>query len=70
MLKGPHLYISGKIAHGIGAILKARKYLMKDFLISLYYSFVYIHISFALILFGGLFGKHISTCFVFFVLEK
>ena len=35
------LYISGKIARGIGVILKARKYLMKDSLITLYYSFVY-----------------------------
>ena len=35
------LYISGKIARGIGVILKARKYLMKDSLVTLYYSFVY-----------------------------
>ena len=35
------LHISGKIARGIGVILKARKYLMKDSLVTLYYSFVY-----------------------------
>ena len=35
------LYISGKIGRGIGVILKARKYLMKDSLVTLYYSFVY-----------------------------
>ena len=34
-------YISGKIARGIGIILKARKYLLKESLISLYYSFIY-----------------------------
>ena len=35
------LYISGKLARGTGVILKARKYLMKETLISLYYFFVY-----------------------------
>ena len=34
-------YISGKIAWGIGIILKARKYLLKEYLISLYYSSIY-----------------------------
>ena len=34
-------YISGKIARRIGIILKARKYLLKESLISLYYSFIY-----------------------------
>ena len=35
------LYISGKLARGACVILKAKKYLMKEILISLYYSFVY-----------------------------
>ena len=34
-------YISGKIARGIGVIAKARKYLLKNSLINLYYSFIY-----------------------------
>ena len=34
-------YISGKSARGIGVIIKARKYLNKDTLLSLYYSFIY-----------------------------
>ena len=34
-------YISGKIARGIGIITKARKYLNKESLLSLYYSFIY-----------------------------
>ena len=34
-------YISGKIARGIGIILKARKNLLKESLISLYYSSIY-----------------------------
>ena len=35
------LYFSGKIARGICVILKARKYLIKDYLVTLYYSLVY-----------------------------
>jgi len=34
-------YISGKVAKGIGIIKKARKYLNKETLINLYYSFIY-----------------------------
>ena len=34
-------YISGKTARGIGIILKARKYLLKESMIGLYYSFIY-----------------------------
>ena len=34
-------YISGKIARGIGIINKARRFLNKDSLLSLYYSFIY-----------------------------
>ena len=37
-------YISGKIARRIGIILKARKYLLKESLISLYYSFIYLYL--------------------------
>ena len=34
-------HISGKIARGIGMIIKAREYLNKQGLLSLYYSFIY-----------------------------
>ena len=34
-------YISGKIPRGVGIILTARKYLLKESLINLYYSFTY-----------------------------
>ena len=34
-------HICGKVARGIGVIIKARKWLNQDSLISLYYSFIY-----------------------------
>ena len=39
-------YISGKIARGIGVIIKARKYLNKDTLLCLYYSFIYPNLTY------------------------
>ena len=47
------LYISGKIARGIVVIFKARKYLMKDSLVTLYYSFIHPHLIYCKH-FGGL----------------
>ena len=38
-------YVSGKIARGIGMIIKARQYLNKQGLISLYYSFIYPYLT-------------------------
>ena len=39
-------YVSGKISRGIGMIIKARQYLNKQGLISLYYSFIYPHLTY------------------------
>ena len=39
-------YISGKIAKGIGIIIKARKLLDRDTLITLYYSFIYPYLQY------------------------
>ena len=39
-------YISGKMARGIGVIIKARNYLNKDTLLSLYYSFIYPYVTY------------------------
>ena len=38
-------YISGKVARGLGIIIKARKYLPKDAMLSLYYSFIYPYLT-------------------------
>ena len=39
-------YISGKISHGIGMIIKARQYLNKQGMLSLYYSFIYPYLTY------------------------
>ena len=39
-------YIAGKISCGIGMIIKARKYLQKPALITLYYSFIYRYLTY------------------------
>ena len=39
-------HISGKIARGLGIILKARKYLPKKTLLGLYYAFIYPHLTY------------------------
>ena len=39
-------YISGKVAKGIGIISKVRKYLNKNTLLDLYYSFIYPYLTY------------------------
>ena len=39
-------YISGKVARGIGLIIKARKMLTSDALLTLYYSFIFPYLSY------------------------
>ena len=39
-------YIAGKISRDIGIIIKARKYLQKTALITLYYSFIYPYLTY------------------------
>ena len=40
------MYISGKIARGIGILTKARKLLNRETLVSIYYSFIYPHMTY------------------------
>ena len=47
------LYIRKKIAKGIGIICKARKVLMSSSLLTLYYSFIYPYLHYAIELWGG-----------------
>ena len=44
--------ISGKVSRGIGIMIKARKYLPKDALLSLYYSFIYPYLTYCNIVWG------------------
>ena len=46
-------YISAKISKNIGILTKARKYLNKDTLITLYYSFIYPYLNYANIVWGS-----------------
>ena len=58
------LYISGKLARGTGVILKARKYLMKETLISLYYSFVYPYLIYCNHVWGLACKTYMNTLFL------
>ena len=58
------LYISGKLARGTCVILKARKYLMKEALISLYYSFVYPHLIYCNHVWGLACKTYMNTLFL------
>ena len=46
-------YIGAKISKNIGILTKARKYLNKDTLITLYYSFIYPYLNYANIVWGS-----------------
>ena len=54
-------YITGKIARGIGVITKARKYLNKDSLLILYYSFIYPHLIYCNHVWGAATKTHTRT---------
>ena len=58
------LYISGKLARGTGVILKARKNLMKETLISLYYSFVYPYLIYCNHVLGLACKTYMNTLFL------
>ena len=58
------LYISGKLARGTGVLLKVRRYLMKETLISLYYSFVYPYLIYCNHVWGLACKTHMNTLFL------
>ena len=55
-------YISGKISRGIGMIIKARQYLNKQGMLSLYYSFIYPYLTYCNHIWGSTY-KSDSLCF-------
>ena len=57
-------YISGKIARGIGILIKARAVLNKGTLITLYYSFVYPYYTYCNHIWGSSCSKNIKRLFV------
>ena len=57
-------YISKKISKGIGILCKARKYLPKSSLITLYYSFIYPYINYCLEVWGKCTNNILSKIFI------
>ena len=53
-------YISKKISKGIGILCKARKYLPRNCLVTLYYSFVYPYLNYCLEVWGKATENYIS----------
>ena len=53
-------YVTGKVARGIGIIIKARKYLPKDAILSLYYSFIYPYLTYCNLIWGNACATHLE----------
>ena len=52
--------VSGKVARGIGILIKARKYLPKDAILSLYYSFIYPYLTYCNLVWGTACVSHLE----------
>ena len=57
-------YIAGKIARGIGILIKARTFLKKETMITLYYSFIYPYYIYCNHIWGSSCSKNIKRLFV------
>ena len=57
-------YICGKIAKGIGIVIKARKLLDQQTLLSLYYSFVYPYLQYCNHVWGKTYDIHLKKLFI------
>ena len=53
-------YVSGKVARGIGLIIKARKLLNSDALITLYYSFIFPYLSYCNHIWGATYATNLQ----------
>ena len=61
----PHImYISKKMAKGIGIILKARKFFNNETLFSLYYTFVYPYLNYCIHVWGKTYDNHLRHLLV------
>ena len=58
------MYISKKIAKGIGIILKARKVFDNETLFSLYYTFVYPYLNYCIHVWGKAYDTHLRHLIV------
>ena len=59
------VHISGKIARGIGMIIKAREYLNKQGLLSLYYSFIYPYLTYSNHIWGSTYKSRLRQLITF-----
>ena len=57
-------YICGKIAKGIGIIIKARKLLDRETLLTLYYSFIYPYLQYCNHVWGNTYTTYLQKLFV------
>ena len=57
-------YISGKVARGIGLIIKARKMLTSDALLTLYYSFIFLYLSYCNHIWGCIYQTNLKQLVV------
>ena len=53
-------YITGKVARGIGIIIKAKKYLPREAMLSLYYSFIYPYLTYCNLVWGTACKSHLE----------
>ena len=61
----PHImYISKKVAKGIGIILKARKVFVNETILSLYYTFVYPYLNYCIHVWGKTYDSHLHHLIV------
>jgi hypothetical protein len=58
------IYVKGKLAKGIGILLKARKSLNYKSLLTLYYSFIYPYFIYCVELWGGAYTTYINDLFL------
>ena len=57
----PHVQtISNKINRGIAILIKLRHYVDINTLVQVYYSIIHCHISYGIIVWGGVFAKHLD----------
>ena len=53
-------HITSKVARGIGIIIKARKFLPRDAILSLYYSFIYPYLTYCNLIWGNACATHLE----------
>ena len=58
-------YIAGKVSRGIGMMIKAKQYLQKEALVTLYYSFIYPYFTYCNHIWGGGGGGGGNVCLKF-----